>query len=363
MSGETPGDTSGEEQFSSEYQNLETTSSEPLKSESNANKFFDPKSPEMPIEVLGIPTRPLTELGQALGTMAFIDRSIMRYPYTTYGYHAHYSTEHALSLWPLIERVQAGEELKPEDVRPYRKPIKKLVSKLNTVDKLAALSAGVGVGIPARRAINRRIEQEFPERVKPMLDKAKDYLPQAEPYVEFLSQFENPRQQFVNEVSILASNIRRYAREQSQQYDDPEVTAEDAALGMQITIESITQHPDWSEEHLPMFSNLVIKRVPPNTPMPPVEILAIAAPEIIKALDSALPNELRDPGFLRSVQNHPHSKRGLAETFKHRQLYQVNEVANLLFPSIRDLLPESGQEVKDTYEKAKVFFKVPEEEK
>ncbi len=329
---------------------------------SEGHQFFDPRTPEIPTEVLGIPTKPLRELGKALGAIAFIDSSKTPYPFVTYGYHASYSTDKALTLFPLIERIQAGEDIRPEDVRPYRKPIKRLVSKLNTADRFAALSGAVGLGIPIRRAINRRVEEEFPQRVGPLLEKAGSYLPQVEPYVDFIGQFENPRQQFVSEVSIVTGGIRHQALQRAQRRGNSNiVTAEDAAEAIRRTIDSILADRQGAKEELPMFSHFLIEHLPEDVALPPSDILGVVAPEIIGALEAALPKDKRDGRFLDSILSHPHPKRWLAERFKARQIEYVREVASLLFPSVRDLLPANGQEVRDTFEKLKNFLEVSPE--
>lgn len=330
----------------------------PENQQAQGHEFFDPKAPQVPTEVLGIPTEPLMDLGKALGTIAFIDSSKTPYPLTTYGYHAKYSAGKALSLFPLIERIQSGEEIRPQDVRPYRKPIKRLVSKLNTADRFAALSSGLLVGIPIRKTINRRIEEEFPERIAPLLNKANDYLPQAVPYVEFFGQFDNPREQFVSEVAVVASSIRNNSRARAQRNGRSTVVwAEDAAFGIRKTIEEILSDEEGSKQRMPMFSHFVIGQLPKDAPLPSFDVLGVAAPEIISALDAALPKDKRDTKFLDSILSHPHPKRWLAERFKGRQLESVREVATLLLPSVRDLLPTNGQEVRDTFERVKNFLK------
>lgn len=246
----------------------------------------------------------------------------------------------------------------PQDVRPYRKPIKRLISKLNIADRFAALSGGLLFGIPIRRALNRKIEDEFPARIGPLLDKANDYLPQAEPYVDFIGQFDNPREQFVSEVAIVANSIRYHTRSRAQvKGREQTVWAEDAAFGIRQTIEDILSNHAKSKQDLPMFSHFVIDQLPKDAPLPSADILGVAAPEIVSALDAALPAEQRDSKFLSSIRSHPHPKRWLAERFKGRQIEGIREAAGLLLPSIRDLLPASGQEVRDTFEKIKNFVK------
>ncbi len=322
--------------------------------------FFDPRTPRVPTEVLGIPTGPLMDLGTALGDLALIGSSKMPYRLSHPLYLAGRSTGEALALFSLIEQVQSGEYVGPKDVRLYRKPIKRLIPKLSTADRFAALSGGLLFGIPIRRAINRKIEEEFPQRVRPLIDKTSDYLPQAEPYVDFIGEFDNPRGQFVSEVAVVAQGIRSAAYSRAQQRSRSNavtVTAEDAAFGIRQTIEEILSDKKVAEQRMPMFSHFVIGQLPKNAPLPSSEVLGVAAPEIMNALDAALPKDQQDANFLSSIRDNPHPKRWLAERFKGTELRSLHEVSVLLLPSIRDLLPTSGQEVRDTFARAKNFLK------
>src|SRR3989344_3839702 len=97
-------------------------------------KYFDPESPEPPDEILGVPTKTLIDLGDAASRLL---SAAPYWPGKPSGiYNLSRKGRHALALYPLIERIQAGETISPEDVRPYRRPIKKVTPKLGAVDKL-----------------------------------------------------------------------------------------------------------------------------------------------------------------------------------------------------------------------------------
>lgn len=318
-------------------------------------EYLDPPAPAIPDEVLGVPTDPLMRLGRALGTMAFIDSHITPPNLLSYGYDAKYSTDKALAIFPLIEKVQSGEEVTPEDVRPYRKTIKQLLPrKVRTADKFALVS------VPVRRALNRKIEREFPGKIAPKLAAAVDYLPLAEPSVDFVSQFENPREQFVSEIALVANGIRRLAHHNAEMrgtYPDT-VTAFDAGEGIKQAIERVISEREMAREHLPLLSHFLIDHMPDDLEVPSADLLAIAAPEIMYSLDAALPTDQTDPRFRSSIDLYPHPKRGLAQLFKRRQLDGMHAAGTLLLLSIRDLLPTEGQEVKRTFERIKRFFNV-----
>lgn len=331
----------------------------PGKTPDIGHHYFDPKKPDLPEEVLGIPAQPLIDLTDAMSSINYL-ASVARIerPYSVS--HAIFlagrDTEKAIRIFPLIERIQAGEDIKPQDVRPYRKPIKRMVPKISTADRWAAASSIFIVGIPIRRYLNRKVETEFPKRIPAMLDKAVEFTPLAEPYVEFLEQFENPREQFVSEVEVVAKNIRHTARHRAKSHPrKPAVTAEDAAYAIRQQIELILSDST-IDQKLPMMSHLLLEKMPKKTPKFNMDVLGVGAPEIIAALDNALPEEKRDYDFLNSVVNHPHPKRWLAEKFKSSELYSLKSIGRRLLPSIRDILPIEGKEVRNTYRRVQDFL-------
>ncbi|MEK7059867.1 MAG: hypothetical protein AAB971_03870 [Patescibacteria group bacterium] len=328
------------------------------KSHDSGHKFFDPKSPEIPSEVLGIPSQPLIDLSNSVLSVATFAEDKLPPGVWLNIYAVERRLENGLRVFPLIQRIQAGEHLSDEDVRPYRKPIKKLVPKLNTADKWAALFGAVGVGIPIRRTINRKIEQEFSERLPELLQKAGVYAPEAEPYIDFIEQFENPREQFISEVTVVAMGIRSAAREHAKGHSrqQPEVTAKDAAFGIRQTIDKILSDPE-TQQSMPMLSHFIGDELSNKPLVLRDDVLGVAAPEIITALENVLPKDKRDSEFLSSVRRHEHPMRWMAEKFKGMEIRRLDNIADKLLPSIRDLLPNKGSDVRVIYQNIVDFLK------
>jgi hypothetical protein len=322
--------------------------------------FFDPEPPEAPDEILGLPAEPIINLGRAVGKLALIAPGKM--PAALRG-HAGDLVEHSghmVSLFPIVERIQAGEAVKPSDVRAYRRAIKESNVTISSIDALAVVASGLLVGIPARKAINRKIEREFPRKVIPALGKAADYLPLIEQEADFIAQFENPREQFVSEIGAVASTIRLNTRKKAYRRGGSKavlaVTAEDAAAGMRQTIKEILADEEKTKERLPMFAHFAGDKLQGST-LPDADLLAVAAPEIMGAFDAVLAPEPQDKALLQSIIDHPHSDRGLAERFKGSQLRNLRQGTALLFTSVRDLLPARGSEAKDLFQRVETFLK------
>lgn len=316
--------------------------------EHEGSEYFDSASQPIPEEVLGVPTEPLLNLGQAMGNIALLGSDKLPVKARLAALTAEQNLRNGLPLVPLIEQVQSGVEVTPEDVRPYRKSIKRLVPQLRTADRLAKLSSIVLIGIPFRRYLNRRIEKEFPQKVSPMLDKASEYLPQAEPYVEELSSFDNPREQFVSEITFIAESIRKNAKERAVT-KRRQVTDNDAAHAINDVATEILNNHEVSKTTLPMVSKFFIEKLGSKPKLPSIDLLTVVAPEIIYALESVLPEKKRDMSFYATIKENTGITRSLASTFKGTDLHMAHEVASTLLPSIRDLLPTNGQEVKRIY--------------
>src|SRR5665213_2717280 len=155
------------------------------------HRFFDPKAPQAPDEILGVNTGAVLRLGRAVTALGVLPPNVNLKLHALPG---------AVRLIPLIEDMQAGTELEPEDIRPYRKPIKGLSPSASFADKLAAGAGVLGLGVPIRRAINRRIEREFPVRAAAAIDKARETIASIESIesnVDYLASFDNPQEQFV----------------------------------------------------------------------------------------------------------------------------------------------------------------------
>ncbi len=316
--------------------------------EHEGSEYFDSASQPIPKEVLGVPTEPLLNLGQAMGNIALLGSDKLPVKTRLAALTAEQNLRNGLPLVPLIEQVQSGVEVTPEDVRPYRKSIKRLVPQLRTADRLAKLSSIVLIGIPIRRYLNRRIEKEFPHKVGPMLDKASEYLPQAEPYVEQLSSYDNPREQFVTEITFIAESIRKNAQQRAEA-KRRQVTDKDAAYAINDVLTEVLDNQADSKANLPMVSQFLIEKLANRPKLPSIDLLTVVAPEIIYALESVVPEKKRDISFYATIKENTGITRSLASIFKGSDLYAAHEVAATLLPSIRDLLPTNGQEVKKIY--------------
>ncbi len=332
----------------------------PEKPHNSGHKFFDPKNPELPPEVLGIPSQPLIDLGDSVLSVASFASDADKLPPGVWLniYAVERRLENGLRVFPLVQRMQAGEHLSPEDVRPYRKPIKRLAPRLKTADNWATLFGVIAVGIPIRRTINRKVEEQFPERLPELLQKGSKCAPQAEPYVKFIEQFENPREQFISEVNLVAVGIRSAARQHApwRGRQQLEVTAKDAAFGIRQTIDKILSDPE-TQQNMPMLSHFISDELSKKPLLLREDVLGVAAPEIISALEGALPEEKRDPEFLYSVYRHEHPKRWMAKKFKGMEMDRLNRIATKLLPSIRDLLPTKGSDARVIYQNILDFLK------
>lgn len=305
--------------------------------------------PEVPKEVLGLRTKPVLELNDALRHlgMATGNYSLLR---VSTG-----SLRSGFRVFPLVQRVQSGQEVNPEDVRPYLGAIKDLAGGgLKTADRTAFVMSGLGIGIPLRRKLNSKIEQEFVFRVPKALQKAGPVLPRAEPYVELIENFENPREEFVLELNIVAQAIRQASRQRASSHGRNEVSATDAGYAIRQQLGRILLNEDEVRQALPMVSELVSRHLPAGGVLPEEKVLAIAAPEIMDILDAALPQDQQDPHFIASLEHNPHPLRSIATIIQGSKLYSLKSSHKLL-SSIRDLLPSRGSEAREIFERIKDF--------
>lgn len=350
------------------------------------HRFFDPKSPAPPAEILGLPTDAVLRLGRSVAALSVLPPKANL---------ALYDLPKVARIFPLLETMQRddNEPLTPEDIRPYRKPIKTLNPTLSAVDKLAATIGAVGVVGP-RRALNRRIEQEFPARATDALSSARENLEsiekKIESQVEFISGFDNPQQQFETEVRAIARETHQAivkqrdmrVNGQSEPIEQPmpkgiagfftravrkvrnffglfrrkpevnkDITAYDAGIGLHNTMQSFVNNRESTRQRLPMLSGLLLDKLPLNK-LPSRDQLVFLAPEILTSIFSILPAKERDSGMLESVNQNPHEFRFVTK-FKKRyrgySLYGVQYSARTLLPAIRDVLPSSGDKVKEIF--------------
>lgn len=359
------------------------------------HRFFDPKSPDLPEQVFGVDTKALLRLSRAATDVGALP------PRVNLGL---YALPNAIRLVPLVEDMQAGAELKPENVRPYRKPIKKLSLGVSFADKLAATAGAVAVGVPIRRALNRKIEREFPTRAAEAIDKARETVAKIENEVEYVASFGNPREQFITELNDLAKTVSSTITEQRDQrirnnlpaQAEPElprgimgfftkvvrkvrgffgffrrkpqvntaVTAYDAGAGMEQTFKILTSNPKATEKRLPLLSKLVLNRLPESIPLTK-DRLALVAPEVLNFLFSTSLDNDTYMDLIDNVNQNPHELRFVTRFKKHYGRYSlegIQRASHTLMPAIRDILPTEGNKVREIYTQAQELLQHKEVE-
>lgn len=351
----------------------------------NGHRFFDPRTPEQPEQVLGVETEAILRLGRAATALGALP------PRVNLGL---YALPDAIRLVPLVEEMQSGAEITPEDVRPYRKPIKKLSLEVSFADKLAATAGAVAVGVPLRRALNRKIEREFPIRASEAIDKAREAVASIEHEVDYIASFENPREQYVTELNDLAQTVSTAITEQRdwrvrnnmpaeaepevpkgivgfftkavrkvkdffgffrrKPEVNTEVTAYDAGAGIERTFKSLAANPEVTEKRLPMLSKLMLDKLPNTLPFTK-DRLALVAPEILNFLFSTSLEDKEADRLIESVNRNPHELRFVTRFKKHYGRYSlegIQRASHTLMPAIRDVLPTSGEKVREIYAQA-----------
>ncbi|OVE79115.1 hypothetical protein BVY00_01240 [bacterium G20] len=309
------------------------------------------KKPEIPEQVFGVSTSSILDLEKSIGYLSIAaNRSLLSYKVTE-------RIEPGLRLFPLIERVQQGEELTPEELKPYIPAIKKLVGgKLLAANRVASALYVTGLGIPLKHAIDRRIEDRFASHIPAALEQAGAYLPEVEPYVDFLAEFDNPRAEFVHEIDIIANAIRETSRKQATERGHHEVTSSDAGYAIRRELGRLIIDGK-SHDDLPILSELVLKKLGKDNELPEEKVFGVIAPEIMAILDDPLPKDQKDRDFITSLIRNPHPLRGAAQFFKSTRLRFLSQSSPLL-SAVRDLLPTQGNEVATAFQKIKDFINI-----
>lgn len=359
-------------------------------------RFFDPRSPAQPEQIFGVDTEAVLRLGSAV-----IDLGVLP-PRINIGIHA---LPNVVRLVPLVEEMQAGVPLNPEDIRPYRKPIKKVIKKIGFAERPVVTAAAVVLSVPFRRYVNRKIERELPARSADAIDKARKTIANLEGLesdIDYLASFENPQEQFVSELSNLAQTVSSNITEQRdwrvqnnvpaqaeaevpkgimgfftkvvrkvrslfgffsrQPAVNTEITAYDAGVGIEKTIRHIIENRYAAEKQLPMLSKLLLERLPTNLPHNK-DRLALLAPEILNFLFSALPKDDTISNLLDSVNRNPHELRFVTKYKKSYRpktpdfaprpryyLYKIQRASVNLLPAIRDVLPTNGAKLREIFD-------------
>ena len=362
-------------------------------------------------EILGLPAEPLVDVIDSADSLALLAHKSL----LPLGVYRH-TLQTAVDIWPLVEDVQRGNVVSPEDVRPHTDDIiDNIVTNPAVSDALARrgnhddarklrwLSRLRDVGL-VRDQVRPQVEVRFSEQVKNVLqsDETKRRieagLEVAQPYVDVISDQENPREQFVTELGVVASEIRgqtRRARDARLQVErarypantfrgkvlrwrhrkktpDELIRPRDAARGIDHVLNK-TLTDDAETTSTPMLKAVIetalaetgrsaAEVTPPTSvrklgvTIPRTQILEAAAPEIMQSLEAPLPEHRRDAQFLKSIRKRFSPKVKLGRFFKNLDLEILRRRGPRLLSGIRDVLPTSGREVRRAMDEIREVF-------
>jgi hypothetical protein len=283
----------------------------------------------------------------------------------------------AISILPLIEKVTTQPITTPEDIAPYLHPIKNIAA-----DRVGSL-------IFSKRFegfIDRRITQEFPTRANDAMRTVKEKLATVEHDVAFMSDIENPQEQFVQEFNTVSQQVKFAIRSAHQERintavktskpqetpkgllgvavrvyrkiksffgffnqkpaQDQEVSAQDAGVGIHNVLNSLSSASDT----FPMLSHMVFNRLPVAliNQLSPYK-LGLVADELLQFLSSLSDDDDLEK-IKQSVANNPHELRFLTLFKRQYGKYSLDayqKAALDLAPAIRDFMPTSGNTIAD----------------
>lgn len=307
--------------------------------------FFDAEPPKPPEEIFGFSTDAALKLGWALEGVSPVSRRLSADGHVLQG---------VIELFPLMEKVQAGENVTPQDVRPYRSAIKRVVHPIETADEILKTLSIIPPFALGRVALNKFLEREFVKKVPVATAKAREYIPRAEPYVELMARFDNPRNEFIDEIRAINADVLSAVTARG-----PEPSAREAAQGIrQVLFGELLQNPGAVAASLPMLSGALMIR---NQRARPVRVLSeplisALAPAILTMLAAPLPKEERRPDIVASITRASAGDH-LPHPLRHDQIHAFAEAAPVLLPSMRDLIPTDGREITERFEQVKEFLR------
>lgn len=343
-----------------------------------------------PEKLLGVPTESIAKFGQVGMELGILPANARLGVVVM---------EDAVMLLPLMEQVaekaQDGQLVTPEEVKPHSDQVRRILKK---VGRTAGFGAKVRLGLRLpKRIVNRRIEKEFPTRAPEVIQAARPSLESLSESVNVIGQFEDPQEQFDQEVRFLATETKdqiykarterlagrqdtplpppppgikglvvRAVRKIKQFFGffsskpklNPEVTAYDAAQGVHRAISNLIGNKQTAKREMPLIAGLGFDRLP-KFDMPNPYTLAFIVPEILEMLFSLSDKNKENDKLLDSVRRNPHEFRfvtyfGLGRRIVNSRsrvnLDQAQTAALKLLPAIKDILPANGRQFKDAYQ-------------
>lgn len=300
---------------------------------------------ELPLDVFGFPTDKVLELGQALDHMHTATGGM-------FGSSGGMVTG-AVELFPLVERFRDGEPVDIHELSSHEEAIRNISPLLAAEESVLRLLSV----IPRMETLGRIVFGAARQRhVEPdlaaILGQSSAIIPRIEPYVELLAGFENPRAAFVGDIRMINRGVLSVAAQRRSDFGAKEV-----AVAVHEVASDVIEEPEDSGV-FPLVSGLLAVRQHHSRQLrlPPQTVIAMAAPEILTALAAPLTEVEQVPDIIEQVRSHPVAVAHVAHLFRGNEFKALRTAAPVLLTSFRDLLPDTGQEISSSFEKAKEFL-------
>lgn len=295
-----------------------------------------------PEAIFGFPSEKLQEAANAVRGMSPISPRISQDGRILGG---------LVGLFPLLEKLRAGEKIGRGDLHAHRSDIEDVVHPL--VDEFMPASVFLRpLGALGKVTLDFVVEKEFEHIVPFAMKQAKGYIPRAEPYIYTIAAFTNPRHQFVNEVNTANRMVTAAIDESGEETD-----AFTAGRSLQdIIFRKLLHDPQSLASDLPAFSRLVAIRNSRANAGKDVDLVELAAlaPGIMQMLGSLAPEEEQRPDIIEALKQNPLP--GDSHSFDAQELSAFEQAAPVILPMARDLIPESGDGLRQALEEVKVFL-------
>lgn len=293
-------------------------------------------------EIFGFPTETALELSRALENVRPISHRISVDGQVLQG---------LIGIFPLLERTHAGEKIPLGEVRAHEDSIKQIVHPF--VDKhIPDNPIARSLGRFGKFAIDHLVELGFDQATAFAMSVAREYVPRAEPYVKLISGFDNPRQQFLEEIE--AANLAILSAVESE---GEQPGARTVARAIRKTLfEGILSGSDETRESFPIFSgSLAIRNTRARQMRFSERRIAALAPGILMMLDAPLPPDERRNRFIQSAKDNPIDSS--SSPVSQQEIEAFSRSAPVILLAARDLIPQTGDEVIARFEEIKEFLK------
>ncbi|MCR4263799.1 MAG: hypothetical protein NUV98_03740 [Candidatus Roizmanbacteria bacterium] len=203
------------------------------KSEQIRRRFHDWKETvfdadvDRPSEIAGFSTRELVSLAKSIELLA---HGSGRPGFV----NLEGKVDAACKLYPLLEQAAQGVPITAETVRPYRKQIKEIDLNAGCASTaLGCLSIFPPLWlatVPATIKLNETIEKGFVERLPLVIAQTQEQFGKAWPIVKDMSQFDNPRGQFLDEMSWFLHELQGQITSRYDQLSDAHIDSSQFSL-------------------------------------------------------------------------------------------------------------------------------------